>query len=538
MIGSIAAFFVVSPILLAYVISEWGGDVDKLLNMLKTLAIIIAIIAIIALFIIIPLYNNSERTLKNTSLELNEEKQKNQELSNTLNISNNRIRSLENLLKTRAPFSLVAKMYADAHNIIFDEDIKLMLRRNNATSTKQLCKQRKEEYNDLCAKYKTLQYQYNSLIYDYFYEIGNQLRTEDLFLPFLNTYTTKQYIKLLNDKIKQYNKERNEAIAEYNKIHTLLQSTTPFKSSAKLMAKVDSAIYNEAASTLRYKQNPAYTTADKIEYEFKQEYIKWRILYEELYAKYQFLCKTFPDLKLYIDDERSLLKLSELNSISDLQDGTDKGANYLTKEEWLQLTQTQRNQLALDRYIKSNKDNVTIGLEYEMCVDYYLRTIGFTTIPHGVLHGLNDLGRDLIAWKEKNGVLLSGIYVIQCKLRSRGSSIHENTICQVYGTALEYELENPNTQVIPTICTNVPLSETAQKFATKLHIFCLFVPMQEFPRIKCNINNGEKIYHLPFDQQYWHTQIKNNGEFYAWTVEEAESKGFRRAMRHNPYANE
>ena len=61
--------------------------------------------------------------------------------------------------------------------------------------------------------------------------------------------------------------------------------------------------------------------------------------------------------------------------------------------------------------------------------------------------------------------------------------------------------------------------------------------MGEFPRIKCNVNNGEKIYHLPFDQQYWRTQIKNNQEFYAWTVEEAERKGFRRAMRHNPYSN-
>lgn len=503
--------------------------------LLKTIAYPTAFIAFIALII---LYIRNKKELKNTHQWLYDEQRKTSELTKSLNTSNDKISKLESLLKTRVPFSYVAKMYADAHNIIFDEDIKLMLHRKNAESTKQLCKQRKEEYNELCTKYKTLSYQYDLLVNDYFCEIGYQLRTEELFLQFSNTYTTKQYIRLLNDKNKQYNKERNEAIAKYNLTHTLLQSTTPFKSSAEFMAKVDSAIYNEAASTLRYKQNPAYTTADKIEYEFKQEYIKWRILYEELYAKYQFLCETFPDLKLYIDDEKSLLKLGELNSISDLQDSTDRGANYLTKEEWLQLTQTQRNQLALDRYIKSSKDNVTIGLEYEMCVDYYLRAGGFSTIPHGVLYGLNDLGRDLIAWKEKDGQLCSDIYIIQCKLRSQGTTIHENVICQVYGTAIEYELENPNTQVVPTICTNVPLSETAQKFARKLHIFCLFVPMQEFPRIKCNINNGEKIYHLPFDQQYWHTQIKNNGEFYAWTIEEAESRGFRRAMRHNPYATE
>ncbi len=507
---------------------------DGAWSLLKAIAYPTAFIAFIVLII---LYIRARKELEHTHQGLYNEQLKTSELTKSLNASNNKISKLEMLLKTHIPFSLVAKMYADAHNIIFDEDIKLMLRRHNHENTIQLNKQRKEDYNNLYTKYQILQYEYSTLVSKYFYEIRSQLQTEDLFLQFLNTYTTKQYIELLNERIKQYNKERNAAIVKYDQIHTLLQSATPFRSSAELIAKIDSAVYDKAAFELRYKQNPAYTTADKIESELKQEYIKWRKLYEELYAKYQFLCETFPDLKLYVDDEKSLLKLSELNSVSDLQESTDKGANYLSREEWLQLTQTQRNQLALDRYIKSNKDNSTIGWEYEMSVDYYLRTAGFTTIPHGILHGLHDLGRDIIAWKEKDGVMLSSIYVIQCKLRSRGSFIHENTICQVYGTAIAYELENPNTQVIPTICTNVPLSETAQKFATKLHIFCLFVPMQEFPRIKCNINNGEKIYHLPFDQQYWHTQIKNDGEFYAWTVEDAERKGFRRAMRHNPYTN-
>ncbi len=52
--------------------------------------------------------------------------------------------------------------------------------------------------------------------------------------------------------------------------------------------------------------------------------------------------------------------------------------------------------------------------------------------------------------------------------------------------------------------------------------------------IKCNINQStkEKIYHLPFDQQYDRTKITAEcGEFYATTVAEAEKKGFRRAFR-------
>ena len=49
---------------------------------------------------------------------------------------------------------------------------------------------------------------------------------------------------------------------------------------------------------------------------------------------------------------------------------------------------------------------------------------------------------------------------------------------------------------------------------------------------QCNIGKqGEKIYHLPFDQQYDKILIDKQGEFFAHTVKEAEEKGFRRAFR-------
>ncbi len=59
--------------------------------------------------------------------------------------------------------------------------------------------------------------------------------------------------------------------------------------------------------------------------------------------------------------------------------------------------------------------------------------------------------------------------------------------------------------------------------------------MGSYPCIKCNIGRSEsgetKIYHLPFDQQYDATKIKNRGEFYAMTVKEAEDAGFRRTFK-------
>ena len=76
----------------------------------------------------------------------------------------------------------------------------------------------------------------------------------------------------------------------------------------------------------------------------------------------------------------------------------------------------------------------------------------------------------------------------------------------------------------------------AKKVTKALHIRLDTLKIKkDYPMIKCNINpqTKEKIYHLPFDQQYDKIIIGNNsGEFYASTVKEAVKKGFRRAFRY------
>ena len=88
------------------------------------------------------------------------------------------------------------------------------------------------------------------------------------------------------------------------------------------------------------------------------------------------------------------------------------------------------------------------------------------------------------------------------------------------------------TKIVPWLVITNELSDMAKKFASKLGVLVSIRPLKGFPMIKCNINNGDKIYHLPFDQQYYKTQIKLTGECYATTVEEAVEKGFRRARKH------
>ncbi len=87
----------------------------------------------------------------------------------------------------------------------------------------------------------------------------------------------------------------------------------------------------------------------------------------------------------------------------------------------------------------------------------------------------------------------------------------------------------------PVLITTTELSKTALEFAAVLGIRIDKVPMvKSYPCIKCNINSQstERIYHLPFDQQYDKTVITpNNQECWVTSVQEAENLGFRRAWR-------
>ena len=85
------------------------------------------------------------------------------------------------------------------------------------------------------------------------------------------------------------------------------------------------------------------------------------------------------------------------------------------------------------------------------------------------------------------------------------------------------------TKIVPWLVITNELSDMAKMFASKLGVLVSVRPLKDFPMI---INNGDKIYHLPFDQQYYRTQIKLPGECYVTTVEEAVEKVFRRARKH------
>lgn len=218
---------------------------------------------------------------------------------------------------------------------------------------------------------------------------------------------------------------------------------------------------------------------------------------------------------------------------------------YLTKGEYDKLTPTQRNQRALDRYWQKKKTSWELGRDYERYVGYLYEQNGFSVYYQGIVAGLEDLGRDLIAKKPRQ------FKVIQCKYWARHKTIHEKHICQLFGTTLKYWLEQKKSvrkqepdflaslikhnEISGVFVTSTRLSDVAREFATELGVEVREnFPFQQYPSIKCNLSKrtGDRIYHLPLDQQYDRTVIEEEkNECYVETVAEAENLGFRRAWR-------
>lgn len=215
--------------------------------------------------------------------------------------------------------------------------------------------------------------------------------------------------------------------------------------------------------------------------------------------------------------------------------GDDPVKLFLSPGELSRLSGTERNQLALDRYWESSRKRSawTAGIQYERYIGYLYEREGFEVEYHGALRGKEDLGIDLICRK---GEL---VRIIQCKRLSaiKAIPVRENTVAQIYGAAIFFSMQSgiDSSFVKPVVVTTYELSNEARQFAEMLGVRVREnLVFEKYPCIKCNISGltGERIYHLPFDQQYDSTKIDNaKGEFYAMTVIEAEKAKFRRAFR-------
>lgn len=325
----------------------------------------------------------------------------------------------------------------------------------------------------------------------------------------------------LNEKEKQLNVKQDFLDESRKKV---LQSSVWL---AKTYADLDAQKARWAEERLAYKNHPAFTAAAKIK-EFGQ--LRRQAVLSAKAAQYQldYFLTLFPQLEDYLELRPE--EASEL--ITDIPEPEDEyvlSHGWLSSEEYATLSDAEKWQLALDRYNKRQKSKWQIGIEYERYIGYLLEQRGYTVHYNGATEGVEDMGRDLIAENSSNYL------IVQCKRWAQEKVIHEKHIFQLYGTTVLQKLHQKTFKnIIGVFVTTADASPLALECADYLDIQVYTqISYMDYPKIKCNYSNtGEKIYHLPFDQQYDRTLIKpNSRDFYAQTVQEAESKGFRHAFR-------
>lgn len=209
-----------------------------------------------------------------------------------------------------------------------------------------------------------------------------------------------------------------------------------------------------------------------------------------------------------------------------------------------ELTPTEKLQKKLDWYWgKPNKSNWQIGRDYERYIGYLYEKKGWNVYYHGK-KGFEDLGRDLVCKKD------NAVDIVQCKYWAREKIIHEKHVYYLFGTTVEYFLENFGDQedlqlalfpgliqkrnVTPKLITTIDVSTKAEQVTKVLGVAIDKIPFDYYPSVKCNVarRTGERIFHLPFDQQYDTTFIEEEKlECYVQTVADAEALGFRHAYR-------
>ena len=269
------------------------------------------------------------------------------------------------------------------------------------------------------------------------------------------------------------------------------------------------------AHALEHKSMYADSNVEELASLFKYQY------------KFEYLLSIYPELRKFKDDDAYINYMHEEEKRCNIR-------NWLSDNEYFQMTEQGREQLAVDRYISDSSkwSDWEKGRNYEIYCAYKLFNEGYDIIQEGLNKKLEDGGRDIIATHRRTGKIL----IVQCKNWS--SLVRENVVFQLYGSFVQWKLDNEERikgmEVEPWLYITCGLSPEAIKCANLLGVRVRRLPMDSFPAIKCNINHntGHKIYHLPFDRHYDLVKINAKGKGYKFEIAEAIQEGFRRAYNH------
>ncbi len=326
------------------------------------------------------------------------------------------------------------------------------------------------------------------------------------------------------NKYKHLNEEREELLNRF----LTEDNITNMPYIASLVADYKTIDLEKMAMSLDWGSNIQRQNKVRNLRELRQEEKEYIEQYKTIQYQLDYLILLYPEIEDILTESYSDIKEKPHK---DLGEDIDPVRYYISKEEYDALSDQDKNQLALDRYIESRKKSKwQIGRDYELYVGYGYEQHGYVVNYFGSTEGINDLGRDLIA--TKGDITL----IVQCKYWSKEKTIHEKHIAQLYGTYVSYCIEHSQSKenVKPVFITSTLLSDEAKKFCGFLNVsYRENYEMGDFPRIKCVKNDGKytMIYHLPMDLQYDSIKLDKEGRFTVMTVAEAEELGYRRAYK-------
>lgn len=490
-------------------------------------------------------YTNSKKNLSDNIDVLRKIKIVQESIENNKTIINSELEAMKKLETFKFKDTpLVAKLFSDYRAGLLKEHLTSSTKKH---PHKEVLKSLVALNKDHVEKFKD--YEYTILKYETLFPWIKNYKDTDISILTQDFYMKNDLPNLIDirswlfseelsrlEPIKKDLLEKEKDLIKREKIYNTKVSEIPVFSS--ILA--DQALIKDyiSAEHLRIKKNPALRASEEIKKIAKQkrDIIQQLKTFEYKIKYYETLFPWLPEL----EDEP--LDITTPTSISNDYNNEDQACNWLTKNEYDSLPDSEKYQKALDRYFKRNKTKWEIGRDYERYIGYLYEQKGFNVQYRGIIDGLEDLGRDLICTKGNI------THVVQCKCWSSKKLIHEKHINQLLGTTVMYYLSKINKngnisdfykllktkQLLPVFVTSTNYSDTATLFASSLGVELRDnIKLESYPMIKCNINKStkEKIYHLPFDQQYDKVVIDSDGEFYAMKIIDAESKGFRRAFR-------
>lgn len=225
---------------------------------------------------------------------------------------------------------------------------------------------------------------------------------------------------------------------------------------SKLRTEAYEAVDKQYIDFLTNKSHPAVQTAAEIKKIVYGELRQSRLAEKQFEYQLHFYESLFPWLK----DFREIPPVEAFSYASgtiddSVEENYETFKEYISPNDWQNLSSTEKYQLILDRYISRRKNNWEIGIEYERYIGYLCEQAGYSVTYNGARTKLEDMGRDLILRRGNTTVL------VQCKRWSERKIVHENHIFQLTGSLFEYQYQHPEQQVTGVFITSTSLSAVA-----------------------------------------------------------------------------